>query len=304
MTILITGGTGFIGRHVLDQINTDDHEIVCITRDIKKITKKKNIEYMECELSDIEKVEQLLGQKKIDCIIHLAWEGIPDYSEEMSIINHNQNISFLNSIVKNGTCKKIIISGSCFEYGNNNGVRKEDDKLYTNSFFAWAKQSICTYSMLLSEKFDISINWFRLFYVYGPYQRAQSAIPTITKSIIENNIPDIRNPFNKIDLIHVKDVASAIVKAAYSNMEPGIYNIGTGNAVEISEVCKILEKEIRGKTNFTDELIDSSNSKTEIDICADMNKTEKALNWKPKYDIYKGIKDYLQFYNNKIYGAQ
>jgi len=294
MKILITGATGFVGKHVIDQIQASGYDILASTLEKDKIEcSYKDIQWLYGDMGDIDSLKPAIKSFSPEVVIHLAWQGIPDYSEGVSLINLNNSIQLLDLIVEETSCKKIIVSGSCFEYGAKKGITKETDPIKINSFFAWAKHSLYEYLALKCEKKNINLVWFRIYYVYGPGQRIKSLIPYVVNSLKLNEIPQINNPMNKNDFVYVKDVANAFYIAAHKKINSGIYNLGSGASTSVYEIIKICKLIINSSTDISELILKKSNAKKEIDFWADISKTTKVLEWYPQISIQDGIKEYI-----------
>lgn len=295
MKILITGGTGFIGIPVINTLirNIDNVEILNLTRNTPD-SNSEQLENYKCDLSSPKTYLSRVEEFEPEVVIHLSWEGIPDFSLEMCNKNIFSSISLIEIVTKLKSCKKIIVTGSCFEYNNKIGICNEDDITTSKDYFTFAKKTILTFLEFECNKKHIEYNWARLFYVYGPNQRNGSLIPTLIETLISNNIPDLRTPKNANDFIHVDDVASGIFKMVSTKNQSGIYNLGSGFATSVAEVSKIVEMHFYGKTNLTEVLIEKTiNSEKSVDFYADIQKSFNNLNWIPKIDLSNGIKSII-----------
>ena len=303
MRILITGATGFVGRHVVKVLQNHGYELALFVRNIDGSLKLKNLdtEFIKGDLGNLDAVKISIREFEPEVCIHLAWEGIPDFSAEKSKSNLDNSIDFLDFIAKETDCRKIIISGSCFEYGKTEGACKESDNVQTTSFFTWAKQSIYNYASLICEQSAIDLIWFRIFYVYGPGQRAGSLIPAIINKFNKAERPDIMSPHNKNDFVYVEDVAKAFQIAATNKIPSGIYNLGSGISTSVYEVCRTAEMLITGQT-FMSEQLRNTNKKQEItDFWADTSKTSQTLDWTVSTPLEEGIKNHIHALTGGIY---
>lgn len=303
MRVLITGATGFVGRHVVKALQNHGYKLALFVRNVGGALHLKNLDtaFIKGGLGNLDAVKTPIREFNPDVCIHLAWEGIPDYSADISKSNLDNSINFLNFIVKETDCRKVIISGSCFEYGRTEGVCRESDNVQTTSFFSWAKQSIYNYASLICEQSAIDLIWFRIFYVYGPGQRAGSLIPAIINSFNKAKCPDIMSPHNKNDFVYVEDVARAFQIVTTNKIPSGIYNLGSGISTSVYEVCKTAEQLITGQT-FMSEQLKNKNNKLEItDFSADTGKTKQVLDWTVSTYLEEGIKNHIHaLRSNKI----
>lgn len=295
MRVFITGASGFVGKHVVNQIQDGGHTILAsaLDKDASEID-RKNVQWLYGDLGDIEPLKPAIGSFNPEVVMHLAWEGIPDYSEFISRKNLINSIQFLDFIVEKTCCKKIIVAGSCLEYGKKNGECKESDPVKINSFFSWAKHSLCQYLSLKCNQRKADLIWFRIFYVYGPYQRNGSLIPTLVQTLKDNGIPDISSVFNKNDFIYVEDVARAFRLALEMEVESGIYNLGYGSPITVYDVCETVENLMHGSTDISKRILNNSSKKENINFWANSVKTAKALNWTSNIALKQGIENYIK----------
>lgn len=284
MKILITGGTGFIGGPVLKTLveNIQGVEILNLTKS-RPNSYLKEVEHFNCDLSNPQTYQAKIEAFEPEVIIHLAWEGIPDFSLEMCIKNILSSVSLIEIVTKIKSCKKIITTGSCFEYNNKIGDCNENDTVISKDYFTFAKKTVLSFLELECNKHNIEFCWARLFYVYGPNQRSGSLIPTLIATLKSGKIPDLRTPKNENDFIHVNDVADGLMKLVLTDIQSGIFNLGSGTSISVAEVSRIVEIAITGTDQLTIELINKTiNTEKTVDFHANMEKTNKILSWHPQ----------------------
>lgn len=295
MRILITGATGFLGKHVVDQVRAGGHNILAFS--LEKDTNENNTKYIQWlygDLGDVMSLKPAIRSFDPEVVIHLAWQGIPDYSEVVSRINLNNSIQLLDFVAEETNCKKIIVSGSCFEYGKNKGVCKESDPIQLKSFFSWAKYSLYQYLLLKCNQKEVELIWFRIFYVYGPGQRVGSLVPTLVRTLKDGKAPDIRSPLNKNDFVYVEDVAEAFRLAVDMKVGTGIYNLGYGISRSVYDVCKIVEKCLLKSSDISNYILKNGSKEKSLDFSSDMNKTIKGFDWRPRTTLEEGIAKYVE----------
>lgn len=295
MKILITGASGFIGQCTLKMLQNRGHELVLLVRNVVKAIHLKNPDtfFVEGDLGNLCAVKESIRKFAPEACLHLAWEGIPDFSAENCKQNLYYSIELIDFLCRETNCKKIIVSGTCAEYGKTQGECVETEQESAASFFAWAKRALFNYASLLCAQSSIDLVWFRLFYVYGPGQRAGSLIPSLAQSFRDGKNPSIRNPFNANDYIHIEDVAEAMLLALEKTVESGIYNLGSGQATSVLDVCGVVEEEISGTAGFKQSL-ELSKVREYMCFWANTEKVKRALGWEPKHELRQGIRLYLQ----------
>lgn len=288
MRIILTGATGFIGSKLLNVIRSHGHNLLILTRLPNLISYDKNERYIQYKIGDDFPGEILDFSPEV--LIHLAWEGIPNFSAEMCQKNVNDQIEFIKNIKKISTLKKVIVSGSCVEYGGKTGVCYEVDRIFPNSYFSWSKQTLSDFYKIFCEENHIKLIWFRLFYVYGPSQRAGSLIPTLLKAFQNGQSPVIRNPLMANDYIHVNDVVDAFVAGVENQEVEGIYNLGSGKLTAGHQISEIIEELIHKTNKFSLGLVlEHLHSSQLKGFYADISSAQVQLGWKPKLEIKEGI---------------
>ena len=294
MKIFITGAAGFIGHHVVELLAAKHHDLMLLVRNKTKYLedygRKKQIKFIIGDLLNIEKLKESICKFKPDAVLHLAWEGLPDYSVQICSQNLKYTVDLFTIAAESG-CEAIISTGSCWEYKKKAGSVKENSACETTKIFSAVKNSLCLMGEAISKEYGIKFYWPRIFFVYGPGQRKTSLIPYIIESLKNNRIPEINNPDNKNDFVYVKDVAKALVSIIEKKPDKIIYNVGSGYSTSVSKIISILQ-EIAGFDNM------SLNHSKGIgdDFWADISSIQKDLKWSPEYSIKKGIKETVNYY--------
>jgi nucleoside-diphosphate-sugar epimerase len=226
-----------------------------------------------------------------EVIVHLAWDGIPDFSEQKCVFNVESQLRFLNETRRFTALRKIVVAGTCREYGLKQGACVESESAIPDSYFSWAKQSLHDFFSLNCQKRGISLSWFRIFYVYGPSQREESLIPTLIKAFKTNTAPKISNPLAVNDYIYIADVVKAFVMGAENVECEGTFNLGSGRTTSIAEIVRRVEYSINGTDKSPSDLDSSSSVENRITsgMWADLSLSSKLLSWAPEVSLRDGV---------------
>ena len=294
MRIFITGSTGFVGRHVSRLLAERGHELMLLVRGGEAYSELEHVSPVRGDLSNMEEWKGELADFAPDAAVHLAWEGLPDYSEEMCRRNLEYGIN-LFEVAAGAGCKCILSIGSCWEYKDRGGVLGEESLLELSRYFGAAKNSLRASGEEICREYGISFYWPRLFYVYGPGQRNTSLVPHIIESFQNGVEPAIKSPGNRNDFIYVKDVAEAI--ACLIETRPGnvVYNVGSGRSTSVGDVIAEVRDIMGVQFGVAGSRVGSAISEGE-DFWADISRMEHDCEWRPGYGLTGGLKETVESY--------
>jgi len=291
MRVLLTGATGFIGKPALRQLLEQGHEVLSLSRATKApvLTSIGGVlRWHPCDLALPATWRGEVSAFRPEAFLHLAWEGIPDYGLERSLGNLAMGSRLIETAVKEG-CGRVVVSGSCWEYGKVQGVISEEIRPVTPGVFAAAKQGLHALASAICREGGASLAWGRVFYPYGPAQKEASLLPTVCKAIIENRDPELRTPSAANDFLYVDDTAAALAFLLNAGAE-GTFNIGSGKATPVGwmadqllllagkEPCFHVSPETAGNGFWADDTRLAS------------------LGWKPSTSLEEGLRRTKEFF--------
>jgi nucleoside-diphosphate-sugar epimerase len=299
MKLLVTGATGFIGQYLVNKLIEQGHTILALSR--KEALASTNeysgkLQYLKSSLKLENNVIERIKEFEPEILIHLAWEKIPDFSFETSFENLQNHIHFFRNIFTITSLKKIIVTGSCWEYNKKMGVCTESDICISGNFFTWAKNSLRDFLQFECLQKNINFIWSRVFYVYGPEQRIESLIPSVIESIRNGLMPELKTPSNANDFIYVDDVAEGLLQFAINDISSGIYNLGSGKSMPVIDVVSSIENSLNRNGILSKELLTrTKQSNKDTDFWADMTKTFSTIKWKPRISLAMGVEKIINY---------
>lgn len=303
MHILITGGAGFIGSHVSEQLYNDGHQITIIDNlstgkitNISSITSHPRVRFIH---HDIRTPFTDLLTSKPDTIVHLA--AIADVQQSITdpSTTHDVNVSGTLNVLE--TCRqlsisKFIFASSAAVYGDVAQLPITENTPHNpQSPYGLHKSIGEQYAQMYQQLFGINYIILRFFNVYGPRQNASGYAGLITaiNQSATNNIPMIVYGDGKQtrDLIHVSDVVRAICMAStHTITEPHILNIGSGVSISVNEAISVAERIINRSLKRTSEV-----ARNEIRHSrANIQKAKDTLNWHPRVSLEQGLSEILK----------
>ncbi len=307
-TILVTGGSGFIGSHVIQRLSS---HYDMVNFDLKK-SQNNQIKQIIGDITDFSLVEKAV--EKCDAIIHLAAQiSVPlsfDDPSENDRINVQGTQNIIEAAQKYGI-KRLIMASSAAVYGRCNDLPlKEQSAGECLSPYAkskWQNES----QILLARESGLQAVALRFFNVYGPGQRTDGAyaavIPKFIQMMSKNEQPIVNGDgMQSRDFIHVSDVVNAIemlLKTDWQMIEQHAYNLASQSQSTLMDLIEVINNEFRAQKPSFEEIIPLYQSERQGDIRhshADISLIKKALGWTPKTIFSHGIKELVDLeLNNK-----
>lgn len=280
MNILITGSTGFIGRHLK-----------------QKLLKNKNYSVFELNTDWGDIALKKINFKKINHVIHLAAKSFVPDSWENPYLFYRTNVLGTTNVLE--FCRKNecdLTALSSYIYG-------KPMYLPVNERHPIDPYNPYTHSKILSEElysyyrnnFKLRINILRPFNIYGPCQNDKFVIPKIIRQVLDRKLKSVEllDLKPKRDYLYIDDLIEAIVKTMQKN-DNSTYNVGSGTSISVKNIVKIIMK----ATGINKEINEIGTTRPHeiMDVVADNRKIKNELNWNPKIKFEKGITKCINFY--------
>ncbi len=287
--ILVTGGTGFVGRYVLDFLTRDGVRPLVTTITGKSIgdTPRGNLDLVKLDLTDSAKTNELVENYRPKIVIHLA--GATGHDDPTGAICHAVNftatVNLLKALDRSGV-SRVILLGSAAEYGGQPIPFPEDMPARPVSHYgiSKARASETALAMHLANGFPVTI--LRVFSAFGFGQPDKMFLSQLIKHALTNRHFKMSDGLQKRDYVHAGDVAAAIKASMTADTTIGrIINIASGRGT----VLKDLARTVWDLCGADHRLLDiGSRAKTGddgFDTEADISVAEKILGWRPENSI-------------------
>ncbi len=311
--VLITGGAGFIGSTLADTLLKENCKVICVDnfcdyyspelkrKNISNALLNSNYKLYEADIENLEELEKIFSENKIDIIVHLAARaGVrPSIEKPVEYMQTNVmgTVNILELMKKYGV-KKMCMASSSSVYGNCKAEKFSEDLNVRRPISPYAAsksacEQICyTYHHL----YDLNIVMLRYFTVFGPRQRPDLAINKFV-NLIRNNQPiNMYGDGTSIrDYTYIDDIVSGTISAMkYDKTGYEIFNLGGGNPISLVDMISTIEN-ILGKKAIINKM-PMQPGDVDRTVC-DISKSMKLLNYKPETSFYDGVKNFINWSN-------
>lgn len=183
--VLVTGATGFVGRHLVSALLAKGFRVRAVSRNIeaaRALPWFDEVEFVTADIhaSDLD-VESLANG--MDAIAHLAWDGLPNYQ---SLFHFERNLpldyAFLKRVIEAGV-SQVLVTGTCFEYGLQSGPLSEAVAAQPCTPYGLAKHTLRLFLEALQREHAFTLQWARLFYLHGEGQNPNSLLASLDRAI-------------------------------------------------------------------------------------------------------------------------
>ena len=293
--VLLTGATGFIGRHVLSELIERGYTVFAPSTSMS-LPEIKGLIQIELNLFDADAVGKFLAENKFENLIHLAWyTGDKCLSSDLNSDWTSASLNLLKYFQQN--CgKRALFAGSMSEYDFSYGYLKEDlSPLNNPSLYGKCKASLFEITLAFAKQKGMDFKWARIFNVYGPFEKKSRLMPSVICSILSNKEVKVSTCIKTQDYLHVFDTARGIVELFESNVQ-GAVNISSGTPIKLRAIVeKITEiMDFKGKilygaipTSFEDNFVVGCN-----------DKLIEEVGWKQKIDLESGLRQTIDWWRN------
>jgi len=309
--VLITGGAGFIGSHLVERLAETGHRVVCLDNfdpyypaavkraNLQQALSSERVRLVEADVRDRGALGSVLAGEKLGAIVHLAARaGVRPSLQDPELyldVNVRGTLNLLEAAREFGV-PRVVFASSSSVYGRTEGMANEEKTpcrpLSPYGASKVAGEALCS---AYAETGGPSVVALRLFTVYGPRQRPDMAINRFTRLIASGQEIDVHGDgYSLRDYTFISDIVDGI-EAALQVSLPGyaVFNLGRGQPAVLLDVIRLIEKCLatRARLRFLPEQPGDPPL-----THADVGKAAAFLNYRPSVSIEEGIAHYVRWY--------
>lgn len=228
-TIHLLGSSGFIGSAIKRQ--PGDFSLHCWSH-------RQSDPDHHFDLLDSSSWQSLLSRKPTHVLL-LSWPGLPNYQKTFHVTRNLPACVDLIEHLAEAGLQRLVVAGTCYEYGLQHGPLKEDQLTEPANCYAIAKDSLRRVIASSYSYQNLQWCWARIFYPYGQGQNPDSLLPSLQRAIDQGDPVFAMSSGRQVrDFVPVDHVAMLLLKLAMNPMAQGIYNCGSGRPVSLRELAE------------------------------------------------------------------
>ncbi len=286
--LLITGASGFVGRHCLPFLKEKGFEIFAITSK-NSFPPSDGIQWVQYDLLRDPNIGDLIKNLAPTHLLHLAWNATPCkfWTAQDNLDWLKVSIDLLEAFVRHGG-KRVVMSGTCAEYDwTSTNFSEANAACIPATLYGACKLALFQVLKAFSAQMGLSYAWGRIFYLYGPHEYPQRFVPNVIKGLLNKEAIPCSHGQQIRDFLHVEDVANAFATLLDSGVQ-GAVNIGSGQGIALKQVIEKMVAILGG-----DELIQFGKLQTPpndpASLIANTTRLQQELQWTPRISLETGL---------------
>ena len=236
MKVLVTGATGFVGRHLVQALLARGCEVRAVARNAETAANLPWINAVEFVAADIHAADLDVSTLTagIDALVHLAWPGLPNY-QALFHFEHNlmADYRFIKGAVEAGVAQ-VLVTGTCFEYGMQSGPLSEQAAPQPANPYGLAKNTLRLFLENLQRVQPFTLQWARLFYLHGEGQNPNSLLAALDRAIDAGEDSFNMSAGEQLrDYLAIETAAGYLAAIVQHREFDGVINCASGQPVSV-----------------------------------------------------------------------
>lgn len=292
--VLVTGGTGFVGRHCLNPLKEKGYEVAVLALGAGQET-DPDVQWIDYDLKETAGLDDILKDLQPTHLLHLAWNvthGVFWTSpENKAWVDISRNL--FEAFARHGG-KRIVGAGTCAEYQwSDKPLHETNSPRVPSNPYGEAKKTVLGFCEDMSARGSMSYAWGRIFHLYGPGENPKRFIPSVIHAILNEDAELQTNDHFVRDFLYVADAGEAFVELLDSAVT-GPVNIASGQPVRLGDVARTISATMN-KTIAIRRRSQPPGPNDPKTIIAHVDRLNRELGWRPPTSLISGLEKTIQW---------
>lgn len=294
--VLVTGATGFIGRHVLAALEARGWEIHAATIDPVPLAPGV-VQWHSADLLVPGEAARVVAAAQPSHLLHLAWYAVPGqyWTSRENLRWVRATLDLVEAFADSGG-QRVLGMGSCAEYDWQEGHCVEDEtRMAPATLYGACKHAAGLMTQALAAQAGISAAWARLFFLFGPHEHPDRLVSSVVRALVSGQVAECSDGAQVRDFLYVKDVASALVAVLESDAT-GAVNVASGRPLSVKDLVERIG-ELAGRPDLL--RLGARPRDTVPRLTAANNRLTRQVGWTPRYDLDAALGETVEWWRAK-----
>ena len=288
--VLLTGASGFVGRHALTALGDAGHEVHAVAR--RRGADAPGVIWHEADLLASCAV---VSEVEPEILVHLAW-----YAEHSKFWTSPENLRWVAASLEllrafaHAGGQRVVMAGTCAEYEWSRELYPEDAPLHPSTLYGAAKHGLHTIAAAYAQQVGLSLAWGRLFFLYGPFEAPARFVPSLVRALLAGERAPMTAGTQRRDFMHVADAGAAFAALADSALT-GAVNVASGEGVELRELASLIAAHCGGSELLGIGELPMRDGDPPS-LVADAARLHSELGFQPRLSLDAGLRDTIAWW--------
>lgn len=298
--ILLTGGSGFIGRNMLPLLIDHDVTVVTSNPDLQlEADSEGSIRTVHCDLLDHASVASVVDDVAAEKLVHLAWGMEPsNYNLPSNFDWLAAGVNLIDRFRKSGG-QAVLVAGSCVQYdwavaqSDGGACSESTTPRSTQSTYAQCKNILEDYTLAYCQAHELQCTWAKPFFMFGPQENEARLVAHIITELLAGREATVQNGAVARDFLHTADVAGLMWKL-FRQGHTGAFNVGSGQSTNLGDLGRMIA-DIVGSPELLQVIVPTEAENKSV--FANMDLVRSTTSWQPNFDLRAGLENTIQWWS-------
>jgi nucleoside-diphosphate-sugar epimerase len=305
--VLVTGGTGFIGRQTVEPLVRRGYEVHCVSSRavLDADSSVRGMHFHRADLHDESAVRGLMSELTPSHLLHLAW-----YAEHGRFWTSPENLRWvesslrlLRSFAETGG-RRVVVAGSCAEYawGERTVCREDETPLAPATLYGASKHALHLIAEPYCELTGVSLAWGRVFFVFGQGESTRRLGGSVASALVRGDPARCTHSEQVRDFLHCTDLGDAFAALLDSEVR-GAVNLASGHPIRLRDLVTALG-DAAGRPELVEFGALPASPGEPVELCADVSRLGRELGWAPSATLEERARETIAWWRTQPEGTE